>query len=48
MDNNSGKLMDNAENDHNKNVDVYSMYKNKAIENNSLFEVARDLEPRHF
>lgn len=29
MDNNSGNLMDNAENYHNKNVDVYGMYKNK-------------------
>lgn len=29
MDNNSGKLMDNAENYYNKNVDVYCMYKNK-------------------
>ena len=30
MDNNTGKLMDNAENYHdNKNVDVYCMYKNK-------------------
>ena len=30
MDNNTGKLMDNAENYHdNKNADVYCMYKNK-------------------